>query len=137
MFYDFFKNPVSIFASAWTYNGNEVHFVIRNQSRNDKSSFKLYPLRTFVFRLPDCFISHAGISERFKTKLPKILKITYYQLILGEETYEEEDGILWTRERLLNLGKLQLVGHTKQVDVKIDNKSNAAYIDTGHVQEQN
>jgi serine/threonine protein phosphatase 1 len=45
--------------------------------------------------------------------------------------YESETGILWTRERLLNLGKIQIVGHTKQAKVRVDNKANAAYIDTG------
>jgi serine/threonine protein phosphatase 1 len=133
MFYDFFKRPQSIFASAWTYNGNDAtlrSYATRVEMINQHLNFiRSEPL---FFDLADCFISHAGISERFKTKLPKNFKENLLSLNpLVEETFEEEDGILWTRERLLNLGKLQLVGHTKQIEVKIDNKANAAYIDTG------
>jgi len=32
---------------------------------------------------------------------------------------------------LLDLGKLQVVGHTKQKDVRYDKKANSLYIDTG------
>lgn len=133
MFYDFFKNPGSIFATAWTYNGNES--TLRSYAnRIDMINQHLNYIRSepLFFNLPDCFISHAGISDRYKTKLPKNFRDnlnTVNSLIVN--TYEDEEGILWTRERLLNLGKLQIVGHTKQLEVRIDNKANAVYVDTG------
>ena len=133
MFYDFFNNPGSVFAQAWSYNGNEP--TLRSYSnRIDMINQHLNYIRSepLYFDLPDCFISHAGISERFKTVLSKNLKDDHTAInSLVENTFEDEEGILWTREKLLNLGKLQIVGHTKQLDIRIDNKANAAYIDTG------
>lgn len=63
------------------------------------------------------FVSHAGIAK------------------YAEDPFNEEtaDGILWNRSRLMNLGKLQVVGHTPQEKPGFDAESNAWYIDTGAV----
>jgi serine/threonine protein phosphatase 1 len=42
-----------------------------------------------------------------------------------------EEGILWTRGTLLNIGKLQVVGHSIKKEIIYVEKSNAVYIDTG------
>ena len=42
-----------------------------------------------------------------------------------------DEGVLWNREHLLNLGKLQIVGHTKQQEVTFVEDTNGLYIDTG------
>jgi serine/threonine protein phosphatase 1 len=63
------------------------------------------------------FVSHAGVSQNvdnlFDAKNP--------------------DGILWTRQSLENLGKVQIVGHTPTISGKIEHdiSSNSWYIDTG------
>lgn len=133
MFYDFFKKPGSMFAAAWSYNGNET--TLRSYAKRvDMINHHLNYIRSepLFFDLPDCFISHAGISERYKTKLPKNFRENLFLINkLVENTFEDDEGILWARAKLLNLGKLQIVGHTKQMEIKIDNKSDAAYIDTG------
>ncbi len=41
-----------------------------------------------------------------------------------------DNGVLWTRDILLNIGKLQVVGHTRQKDIVYHKVNNAAYIDT-------
>jgi hypothetical protein len=38
---------------------------------------------------------------------------------------------MWTRDELLNLGKAQIVGHTKSSELIINKKADAYYIDTG------
>jgi serine/threonine protein phosphatase 1 len=42
-----------------------------------------------------------------------------------------ERGILWTRDPLLDIGKLQVVGHTKQQEITLVEDSHSVYIDTG------
>ena len=133
MFYYYIKEPNSLFARTWLYNGNEAtlssyldHFdsVVKHVD-----FIKAAPL---YFNLEDCFISHAGVSELYKKVLPANLRENLGaldQLIYSE--YESESGVLWTREKLLNMGKIQVVGHTKQDRVRFDNRSNALYIDTG------
>jgi serine/threonine protein phosphatase 1 len=44
---------------------------------------------------------------------------------------KSDRGILWTRDPLLNLGKLQIVGHTKQQEITLVEDSNSVYLDTG------
>jgi serine/threonine protein phosphatase 1 len=63
------------------------------------------------------FVSHAGVAQNvdqpFDAKNP--------------------DGVLWTRQSLKNLSKVQIVGHTPTISGKIehDDRSNSWYIDTG------
>lgn len=133
MFYSFIKEPDSIFARSWVFNGNEatLHSYLKHyEAVSEHIEFlRAAPL---YFNLDDCFISHAGVSERYKRVLPPNLRdnLDFLDNLINSE-YESEYGVLWTRERLLNLGKIQIVGHTKQEKVRVDNKANAAYIDTG------
>ena len=41
-----------------------------------------------------------------------------------------EHGILWTRDDLMNLGRLQVVGHTRKQEITYQNWNNVVYIDT-------
>lgn len=133
MFYAYVREPQSIFARAWVYNGNEA--TLRSYLDHFDSVVKhieFIHAQPLYFNLEDCFISHAGISERYKKYLPPNLRDNLEaldKLIYGE--FENETGVLWSREKLLNLGKIQVVGHTKQDSVRYDTKSNALYIDTG------
>jgi serine/threonine protein phosphatase 1 len=133
MFYHFFKDPSSVFARSWIFNGNEA--TLESYESHEDAMFKhidVIKSAPLYFNTDDCFISHAGISEEYKTHLPAdfqkdlgLLKDYIYN------DYRTDRGVLWTRDHLLNLGKLQIVGHTKQKEVILDEDSNAAYIDTG------
>lgn len=133
MFYAYIKEPDSLFARAWVYNGNEA--TLRSYLDHFDSVIKhitFIKAQPLYFNLEDCFISHAGVSEIYKKVLPANLRENLGlldKLIYSES--ERETGVLWTREKLLNLGKVQVVGHTKQEKVRFDAKSNALYIDTG------
>jgi serine/threonine protein phosphatase 1 len=56
------------------------------------------------------------------------MKINLIRII--KENINNEHGIIWNREELLDLGKLQLVGHTRQENVNHLKFNNVAYIDT-------
>jgi len=133
MFYHFFENPSSFFARSWVFNGykktldsyyNREETLIQHIAAIKSSS--LY------YNTYDCFISHAGISNVFKNNFKPIigenLSLLNQYII---ENYNSEHGILWTRDQLLNIGKLQVVGHTKQNEVVLDQSAQALYIDTG------
>jgi serine/threonine protein phosphatase 1 len=83
------------------------------------------------YNLDDCFISHAGISKSIKDKLPQNFLSNDSQLeaILRDDLYNQ-NSIIWARGELLNIGKLQVVGHTHRKEVFFDKVSNALYIDT-------
>jgi serine/threonine protein phosphatase 1 len=133
MFYHFFKDPTSIFAKSWFFNGSEP--TLESYENRQESMFahidfiKEAPL---YFNLRDCFISHAGVSNIYSKFLPESFRDNLDIL----EPYIQNDlrtdrGILWTRDPLLNLGKLQIVGHTKQQEITLIEDSNSVYIDTG------
>ncbi|HKI78509.1 MAG TPA: metallophosphoesterase family protein [Ignavibacteriaceae bacterium] len=132
MFYYFMKKPVSALANSWLYNGYETTM----QSYEDKYDKLGEHLDVIIeaplyYDLNDCFISHAGISSAFEKKLsPKVLKDKEKLNEIILDNIDSEEGILWTRNKLLNLGKLQVVGHTRKPDILIEETSNVVYIDT-------
>jgi len=133
MMYYFIKYPTHEIGRPWTHNGYEPtllsynnHFDKLNEHLDFIISKQLY------YDLEDCFISHAGISRAMKSLLPDD-----YQKDLSkmnktiQANINSEAGILWTRDALLNIGKLQVVGHTIKREVTFTEKSNVVYIDTG------
>ena len=38
---------------------------------------------------------------------------------------------MWNRDKLLPIGKLQVVGHTPKEEITFDKKNSALYVDTG------
>lgn len=133
MFYHFFKEPSSIFARSWFFNGSESTLESYEEHQNEMFEhidfIKSAPL---YFNLDDCFISHAGISIYYNKFLPQNFRENLDVLAsFIENDISSDRGIMWTRDPLLNLGKLQVVGHTKQPDITFVEDSNALYIDTG------
>ncbi len=133
MFYHFFKEPTSVFARSWVFNGNEQ--TLQSYENHEDSVFKHieYIKRApLIINTSDCYISHAGISSKYKNYLPKDyhgnLEILE-EFVLND--YRGDQGVLWCRDQLLNIGKLQVVGHTKHHEITLDEKANAVYIDTG------
>ncbi len=89
----------------WQYQLNE------NDFGKDVEWFKKMPLyweNDFVF------ISHAGICNSSNCL---------------DELHEE--GILWNRSPLKNIGKIQIIGHTPQKQITFTECSNSWNIDTG------
>jgi serine/threonine protein phosphatase 1 len=132
MFYYFMHFPTTDMGRAWIHNGSDTTL--------DSYSSKIEEMKKhldFIISAPlfinhdDCFISHAGISNYYKTKLSrKPLDNTDKIESVMRASLNNEHGILWTRDQLLNIGKLQLVGHTRHPEVTFLEKNNVAYIDT-------
>ena len=132
MFYHFMKNPFNDMARNWIYNGYETT-LLSYDGHYDKldKHLKLIEEAPMYFDLDDCFISHAGISIDFKNDIiingkldiPSLDKVVKDNLL-------SENSIVWTRSELVNLGKLQIVGHTRKEEIHFDKKSNTLYIDT-------
>lgn len=135
MFYYFMKEPSSIMGRAWQHNGSET--TLRSyQGRWDKVNYHL----DFITNAPlfinhkDCFISHAGISVFYKNRFNgNVLdNLELLETILRNDLVDEH-GVLWTREKLLDLGKLQVVGHTRFAEPVFEPANNVLYIDTAAV----
>ncbi len=132
MFLYFIEEPSSILGNAWIYNGSEST-TVSYEKRVEKIPEHMEFIRTssLFLNLDDCFISHAGISAYYKSKLQKnyLDNLDNLKKIINNNITSEH-GILWTRDELVNIGKLQVVGHTRMNEVTLDEKSNTIYIDT-------
>jgi len=132
MFYYFIKHPSSPLGKSWIYNGSETTLdSYSNRFKEMNLHLNLIIKAPLILNLDDCFISHAGISSYYSRKLGKkpLDDMDKFKSIVESEL-NSEHGILWTRDKLLNLGKLQIVGHTKADEVYFDKKSNALFVDT-------
>lgn len=109
--------------NVWFRNGGNKTYVqykdLKRSLYQDVVWFMNMPLR---WENEHLHISHAGVSY---TSNP----------------YEESnnDGVLWTRNKLKNISKLQIVGHTPQKKGKPvhEKESNTLFIDTGACHGQN
>jgi serine/threonine protein phosphatase 1 len=132
MFMYFYEQPSSILGNAWMYNGSEST-IASYAKRTDKLSehLKLIKNSSLFLNLEDCFISHAGISTFYKARLKEDYLDNLDQLeAIIDNSISSDHGILWTRDELINLGKLQVVGHTRMEEVFFNSESNTIYIDT-------
>lgn len=133
MFYNFFKDPTSVLARSWVFNGSEA--TLESYEDNEDKVFEhieVIKKAPFYINTPDCFISHAGISKEYEYFLPKDFRkdlSTLHDLIHND--YRSDRGVLWCRGEPLNIGKLQIIGHTKHQEITFDEDNNAVYIDTG------
>lgn len=132
MFYYFVHQPFSGMGTAWLYNGYEPTM----RSYNDKyekinEHLEIIKNAPLYYNLDDCFISHAGISADLKKKFSEnvLENIEKFDKVILDEL-ETDEGILWTRNNLLDIGKLQIVGHTRKNEVEYNKENNTAYIDT-------
>ena len=132
MFLYFIEEPSSILGNAWIYNGSETTTVsYEKKAEKIPEHMELIRNSCLFLNLDDCFISHAGISTFYKSKLKKNYLDNLDQLNkVINNSITSEHGILWTRDELINLGKLQIVGHTRMNDVTLSEKSNTIYVDT-------
>jgi serine/threonine protein phosphatase 1 len=132
MFYSNMRDPFSLMAKSWNYNGAETTLTSYKDKLNQMDEhLDLINNASLFYNLDDCFISHAGISKSIKDKLPENFLSSDSQLdkILRNDLFNQ-NSIIWARSELLNIGKLQVVGHTHRKEVYFDKVSNALYIDT-------
>ncbi len=132
MFYYFIKNPSSPLGRSWIYNGSETTLDSYSNRFNEMNKHLNHIIKApLILDLTDCFISHAGISNYYSRKLGKKPLLDKNKLSdLIENDLNSEHGILWTRDKLINLGKLQVVGHTRFEEIYYDSDSDVVYIDT-------
>jgi len=132
MFYYFIKHPSSPLGRPWIYNGSETTLDSYSNRFNEMNQHLNFIIKApLILNLDDCFISHAGISAYFSRKLGKKPLDDMKKLkSIVESDLNSEHGILWTRDKLMNLGKLQIVGHTRVDEVYFDKKSNVLFVDT-------
>ncbi len=132
MFYSNMREPNSLMAKSWKYNGAETTLA-SYQNRLDRIDTHLDLINSspLFLNLDDCFISHAGISLHLRKKLPNNFLENKIELdkILREDLFDQ-DSIIWARGKLLNIGKLQVVGHTHRKEIYFDKDSNTIYNDT-------
>jgi len=133
MFTHFFESPGSIFARTWIHNDHGPTLAAYEfEPEKVWDHIELINNQPLVYNLDDCFITHAGFSSYYKKVLPNGYKEDLNLLIpiIDNEHYNDH-GVMWNRDRLLNLNKLQIVGHTHDSEPRYDKKSNSLYIDTG------
>lgn len=131
MFFCNMREPFSIMARSWNYNGAETTIA----SYKDKMSLMDMHLDFIIkaplfYNLDDCFISHAGLSVKYQPFLSDNVLTDENLNELLKQDLDDQHSILWTRGPLLNFGKLQIVGHTHRKEIYHDVGSNAMYIDT-------
>jgi serine/threonine protein phosphatase 1 len=132
MFYYFIKVPDNYIGRSWVFNGYEKTLASYSDNQNKMEEhlnyIKSMPL---YINLDDCFIAHAGVSKYYTNWLspdPLNDKDKFDGII--KSNIDSEHGIIWNRDQLLDLGKLQIIGHTRQENVNYLKFNNVAYIDT-------
>lgn len=132
MFYHFINHPESEMGRIWIYNGSEPTINSYKDKVDEMHKHLDFIIEAPLFyNVPDCFISHAGISSYYKSRLPRNVLSNVDQISkIMTSNIMNDHGILWSRDSLMNLGKLQVVGHTRQKEVRHVKKSNSVYIDT-------
>lgn len=132
MFYSNMRDPFSLMAKSWNYNGAETTLAsYKDKLEQMDEHLDVIINSPLFFNLDDCFISHAGISKSFNDKLPEnfLSDDAFLTDLLSNNLYDQ-NSIIWARGDLLNIGKLQVVGHTHRKEVYFDRDANAVYIDT-------
>lgn len=133
MFLSYFTERESVPAQLWVYNSSSK--TIYDYEQNPAILVKHLD---FVSKLPlfydldEFFISHAGFGRHWLTmlKYDKTIDLTMMTKA-ALENIDNENGLLWNRTELLDIGKFQVVGHTPVQNFKFYKKQRAYYIDTG------
>ncbi len=132
MFLYSFKYPNHPYRASWILNGNTETLTSYASFQEDfKNHFSYLEQLPLFYNLADCFISHAGVSVLYEMQLRDShgWNERQWSKFLTNEM-EKDIGILWNRSLLYNMGKLQIVGHTRQVEVTKNERTNSLYIDT-------
>ncbi len=132
MFMHFVEKSNPFLAFNWLQNGYEATLNSYEKNPGDIEEHVHYIKNAPIyFNLPDCFISHAGISSFYKKQLGKYPDIgsDEFNFVLQRDLAEDR-GVIWTRDELMDIGRLQVVGHSRKPEVIFKKKNNVVYIDT-------
>jgi len=132
MFLYSYTRPLHPFVYSWRYNGNEKTISAYNKQPNFLNTHLDYiEVAPLSINLDDCLISHAGIANVYSKEFRGYRPITdaFLQNFCIRHI-NEPTGVVWNREPLLNLGKLQILGHTRHAKVTYSEVSNSVYVDT-------
>jgi hypothetical protein len=132
MFYYYVSQPAHPIGKPWIYNGSKSTMEsYSTHMPSMREHFVIIKKAPLFFNLKDCFISHAGISSYYQKNFKKDIFSDNAKIKrLLEQELNSSHGVIWTRDELINLGKLQIVGHTIVKDIQHNKKSNSLYIDT-------
>lgn len=131
MFYSNMRDPFSLMAKSWNYNGAETTLASYKEKINLIDEHLDYIIGApLFFNIQDCFISHAGISVKYKSYFENSFPSDDELSILFKKDLDDQNSIIWARGNLLNIRKLQVVGHTHRKEVFFDKDANTVYIDT-------
>lgn len=132
MFLSFYRDPGSSMAKNWLQNG-ALTTIESYEEKNEKleEHLDLISDAPLFIDTDDCFISHAGISIHYKKYLSQdfLNDLDSLNKMLLVDIFENH-SIIWCRKELLNIGKLQVVGHTHRKETFYDPVADAIYIDT-------
>ncbi|MBK7867267.1 MAG: serine/threonine protein phosphatase [Ignavibacteriales bacterium] len=133
MFLSYFTDRESVPAQLWVYNNSAK--TIYDYEQNP---VKLVRHLEFISSLPlfydldEFFLSHAGFGRYWLNMFKYEKKIDLEMMTkVAFENIDNDKGLLWNRTELLDIGKIQVVGHTPVPDFKFYKKQKAYYIDTG------
>jgi serine/threonine protein phosphatase 1 len=132
MFYSYYNDPDSLMAKNWNHNGSSFTISSYDGKPQKLKEHLSYIIKAPLFiDTPDCFISHAGISASYKNVIAKndFDNLSELNKILLQDI-QESYSIIWARGELMNIGKLQVVGHTHRKENFFNKDSNTLYIDT-------
>ncbi len=132
MFYYYITHQGHPIGKPWVYNGSEATLQSYNHNRTRmREHFTFITKAPLFMNLDDCFISHAGISGYYRKKFKNgvLDKLEELEVFLKNDLTSQH-GVIWTRDELMNIGKLQIVGHTMFPEVTMNKVSNTLYIDT-------
>ncbi len=135
MFLQYFREPFSSMAKAWLLNGNAATLnSYKNNPKNLEPHLDYVEKLKLFYNTKDAFICHAGISKFYK-KYFKEYKLdgshdNFIEKVLAPDL-EFDHSVIWVRENLINIGKLQVIGHTRRFETMHDKNANVYYIDTG------
>ena len=128
MFYYFMKQPSSEMGNTWLYNGYEKTVASYGDHYEKLTEHLEYIINTPLYlEMDGSVISHAGISKYYKKFLTD--NISSLENVIRNDL-ENPHGIIWTRDELLDVGKLQVIGHTRVNEVTYRKENNVVYIDT-------
>lgn len=128
MFYYFMKQPSSEMGNTWLYNGYEKTVASYGDHYEKLTEHLEYIINTPLYlEMDGSVISHAGISKYYKKFLTD--NMASLENIIRNDL-ENPHGIIWTRDELLDVGKLQVIGHTRVNEVTYRKENNVVYIDT-------
>ncbi|KAB2909749.1 MAG: metallophosphoesterase [Ignavibacteriales bacterium] len=133
MFLSYFRDPESPAAVAW--NMNSSGSILSDYKESPEALGRhcnfIADMPLFV-SLENHLISHAGVNKQWLGVLNEDGSLNDDALLeIGTKLINDPHGLLWNRDEILNVGKVQIVGHTPVSNFRYSPSNHVYYIDTG------